>query len=595
MKAAMGTISPSPWCRSHHEFALLLKAAMSTIAAMKSPIVSCAMVLTLALGALNAIYADSATWNLNPISNDWNTAANWTPATVPNGPSDTATFDISKITSVSISATTQVNSVVFNPGASAFRVRVPASLMLNISGNGLTNNSATIQNFVTAGEQATIQFSQNATAGSLISITNKGGLTSFVGSATAGTAMIINNGFPDLGTTAFFEQSSAGSGTIINNGGTSFSGGLTEFFDTATAGDGTFIVNGSAVQDGVGGQGELIFQGSSTAGNGTFTVNGGDGAGASNGEVFFYDTASAGEGTFTLNGGFLFFAAGSASTAANATLIANRGPNGGALIMFAGASTGGTARVEVFGNSELQIDSHDPPGLTIGSLEGDGHVHLGANSLTVGTNNLSTTFSGVIQGSNGGPLSKVGGGTLILSGNNRYGSGTMISDGVLKINNESGSGTGTEPVSVLAGTLGGSGIIAGSVTVGTGSGTGAFLAPAIGSNVQATLTIQSALTFKADSTYTYTFRKNRNGTRTDQVIANGVTINSGAMIVLSGHTSVALRQGLVLTVISNTSANPISGTFSNLPDGGIVTVNGTNLQASYEGGDGNDLTLTVVP
>ena len=56
-----------------------------------------------------------------------------------------------------------------------------------------------------------------------------------------------------------------------------------------------------------------------------------------------------------------------------------------------------------------------------------------------------------------------------------------------------------------------------------------------------------------------------------------------------------LKQGLTLTVISNTSASPISGTFSNLADGEIVSVNGNNLQASYEGGDGNDLTLTVVP
>jgi hypothetical protein len=56
-----------------------------------------------------------------------------------------------------------------------------------------------------------------------------------------------------------------------------------------------------------------------------------------------------------------------------------------------------------------------------------------------------------------------------------------------------------------------------------------------------------------------------------------------------------LTQGAVLTLIRNTSADPISGTFSNLPDGAIVNVNGNNLQASYEGGDGNDLTLTVVP
>jgi len=56
-----------------------------------------------------------------------------------------------------------------------------------------------------------------------------------------------------------------------------------------------------------------------------------------------------------------------------------------------------------------------------------------------------------------------------------------------------------------------------------------------------------------------------------------------------------LETGLVLTLISNTSANPISGTFSNLPDGAIVTINGNNFQADYQGGDGHDLTLTVVP
>jgi hypothetical protein len=56
-----------------------------------------------------------------------------------------------------------------------------------------------------------------------------------------------------------------------------------------------------------------------------------------------------------------------------------------------------------------------------------------------------------------------------------------------------------------------------------------------------------------------------------------------------------LTSGTVLTLISNTSANAINGTFSNLPDGAIVTIDGNNFQANYEGGDGNDLTLTVVP
>ena len=42
--------------------------------------------------------------------------------------------------------------------------------------------------------------------------------------------------------------------------------------------------------------------------------------------------------------------------------------------------------------------------------------------------------------------------------------------------------------------------------IGTGSGTGAFLAPAYGGNKQLTLTIPGSLTFNSDATYTYTFK-----------------------------------------------------------------------------------------
>ena len=76
------------------------------IAAMKSPILSCAMILTFSLGALNVVYADSATWSMNPISSDWNTAENWTPPTVPNGPDDIATFALSHHANVLVSSST---------------------------------------------------------------------------------------------------------------------------------------------------------------------------------------------------------------------------------------------------------------------------------------------------------------------------------------------------------------------------------------------------------------------------------------------------------------------------------------------------------
>ena len=159
--------------------------------------------------------------------------------------------------------------------------------------------------------------------------------------------------------------------------------------------------------------------------------------------------------------------------------------------------------------------------------------------VSIGSNNLSTEFSGLIEeNSEGtiGALTKIGQGILTLSSENTYMGGTTVEGGKLVVSNPSGSGTGSGPVNVNRGKLGGSGIIAGATTIGIGSGTGAFLAPAAAqaTSQPATLTIQSALTFNADATYSCTFKAEQNGdrtrTKTGMVIANGVTINSGAMI-----------------------------------------------------------------
>ena len=75
----------------------------------------------------------------------------------------------------------------------------------------------------------------------------------------------------------------------------------------------------------------------------------------------------------------------------------------------------------------------------------------------------------------------------------------------------------------------------------------------------------------------------------------GVTIESGAQFEFKVTGNKELRVGKSATVISNTSATPISGTFANLPDGSSFTVGPNTFQASYSGGDGNDFTLTVVP
>src|ERR1043166_1510435 len=167
-------------------------------------------------------YATSAQWDLDPISGDWNTADNWTPMGIPNGPADIATFGLSNTTDVSISANTEVNSIIFTPAATNPYTITATNFTLTISGAGIINNSGITQNFVTNGGQfGQISFTNNATAGSSTIFTNNNG---------------ENN---QQGHTSFFNTSSAGNATFINKSGTpnAVFGGFTTFSDSSTAGN----------------------------------------------------------------------------------------------------------------------------------------------------------------------------------------------------------------------------------------------------------------------------------------------------------------------------------------------------------------------
>ena len=118
---------------------------------------------------------------------------------------------------------------------------------------------------------------------------------------------------------------------------------------------------------------------------------------------------------------------------------------------------------------------------------------------------------------------------------------------------------------MAGGTLGGTGKISGSVTVGTGSGAGAFLTPGVVAATPRTLTIQRKLTFRADGTYHFGFKSSN--ITADKVVARGVTIGSGALIFFDHVDNGTLPLGTVFTAIDNTAATPIVGTFANLADG----------------------------
>ncbi len=86
------------------------------------------------------------------------------------------------------------------------------------------------------------------------------------------------------------------------------------------------------------------------------------------------------------------------------------------------------------------------PGATTGH-----QVLLGNGTLTVG-DSASTTFSGVISGV-GGNLTKVGTGTLVLSGSSNYSGGTTLANGTLVVTNAASLGAATGNLSIGSGTL----------------------------------------------------------------------------------------------------------------------------------------------
>ncbi|WP_298023861.1 autotransporter-associated beta strand repeat-containing protein, partial [uncultured Parasphingopyxis sp.] len=277
---------------------------------------------------------EDATWLAAPESGDFNTAANWDPASTP-GSGDTAFFGTSSITSLTFSADTTVGGWTFNSGANSFDFTIGAGGSLIFDGAGIVIN----------GGRATI--------------VNNGNLL-FSNASTAGSAWITNND-----RLSFSGNSTAGSAVITNN-----AGGAVDFSaSTGPAGDGRLT---AAALSGAGdyflGHNEL------TVTNVTSTVSGViSGTGSATGVSLIKDGTS----TFTLSG---------ANTYTGATLI-NGGTLGvdGSIVSAVTVNSGGTLGGLGVAGAVTSIGGTIAPGSpngasTIGTLT-TGDLALDADSV----------------------------------------------------------------------------------------------------------------------------------------------------------------------------------------------------------------------
>jgi len=338
----------------------------------------------------------------------------------------------------------------------------------NTLGEGVTFTGSSIQGAAnlsinsSAADTVTFNNTTISTTGT-VTIQNSGvSKVVFQGTSNAGTAVITDSS--GASTTQFQDSASAGHATISNTANLT----AITFNGTSTGANSTLTNNASGSA--------ITFSGNSTAGNAIVTNN------AAGSATTFSGNATTGNAIVTNNATLTAITFSGSANAQNATVTNNASST---IIIFTGGASGGNATLVSNGTStSIDISSLTGTGTTAGSIAGSGQLLLGAKNLTVGSNNTSTVFSGIISdgglsSGSGGSLTKVGTGALELTGVNTYNGGTNFNGGIVAVNQDANLGTGG--LSFNGGTLEalatGSGIVS-SKTILLNAGGGLFLADA---------------------------------------------------------------------------------------------------------------------
>ena len=189
------------------------------------------------------------------------------------------------------------------------------------------------------------------------------------------------------------------------------------------------------------------------------------------------------------------------------------------------------------------------------TLESDGGDLVLKSSVTTRQLNLQGTGNGELRGvvnTSGYNLVVNGPGMWTLTANNTYSGGTLINGGMLVIK---GKNTGTGAVTANAGgTLAGSGIIPGAVSVSSG---GSLVPGAVATSAGTILTISNHLTLLAGSTNVFKLNASAN---TNDSVRGLSSVNYGGTLIVTNLAG-ALAAGTSYELFAATN---YAGGFSNL-------------------------------
>jgi autotransporter-associated beta strand protein len=370
----------------------------------------------------------------------------------------TGTLKAGSTTAFSASSTFSIaTGATLDLGGFSNTLKTPAAGSGTIT-NSTGNATLTLTNFSTTPQLFTgsLALKWNGPQGATSLLTNTG--NTFSGGITLGGGAGVNNRFLLGNTTVGTGSPGALTGGIWGTGALTLGVNAADYaqilFTGAATINNSIVVNSALGNSDAAGtfrvdSGGNVFNGSLTANlaNATFRNNGGTGAltvnGAISGAAGLTLSASGGSGlTITLasSAESNSYAGDTTISSSKETLVlgaADQVPNGAAKGNL--TVNGGTFKMSGFSE-------------TINGLSGTGTVDgfSGAPTLTVGDNDatgVSNTFSGIIKNTAGAlALTKIGSGTLTLSGANTYSGATTISGGMLL----AGSTTALSANSVLS-------------------------------------------------------------------------------------------------------------------------------------------------
>ena len=325
--------------------------------------------------------------------------------------------------------TVTFNGGIYNIGGDVALKSGPGTLVLNGPTTG--GFSTVSENGVSY--SASLEMHYNSGVGTLV-VGNPGALGSssgyFVVDGGGGILMANTDLSGANALTANMVLYAATSATGLTIGGTNnitFDGNLYVSIGTGGAATRYLIVTNTAATVFAGGNDFLSDSSSGHAGTLSVNVAGTSGGIAISGSIA--DGGEPGGSLILTNAGMLILSG--PNSYSGPTVI-----NGGQLWVNAqGASQSSTFVVNTNGGLVFSNDT----AFVLGGLSGAGNVSLTNNSgdpvtLTVGNNNASTVYSGMLSdGGTGANLTKTGSGTLTLSGTNNFTGLTTVSQGTLVI------------------------------------------------------------------------------------------------------------------------------------------------------------------